>query len=134
MKLIIFLLFTFTVVIDGYSQIEESSEEFVIVKVTPEFPGGMKEFYGTYIRKSLRYPADAVKDNIEGKVMVQFVIEETGEIQENSVEVVGSVHPSLDAEAIRLIKESPRWEPGRISKRGEAKKVRMILPIMFMLI
>lgn len=133
MKLVVFLLFMLTVVIDGYSQIENNSEKFERVKISPEFPGGMSGFYGTYIIKNLRYPGDAVKADIQGKVMVQFVIEETGEIRDNSVKVVESVHPSLDSEAIRLIKGSPRWKPGRVSKRGEAKKVRMILPIDFRL-
>ena len=94
----------------------------------PEFPGGVAELM-KYLMTHIQYPANAAKNNIEGRVVVQFVIEKTGEIGE--VKVVRSIDEELDAEAVRVVKELPKFEPGR--QDGEAVAVWYTLPISFKL-
>ena len=98
------------------------------VEQMPEFPGGVAELM-KYLMTHIQYPANAAKNNIEGRVVVQFVIEKTGEIGE--VKVVRSIDEELDAEAVRVVKELPKFEPGR--QDGEAVAVWYTLPISFKL-
>ncbi len=92
----------------------------------PEFPGGM-EALNTYLRNNIRYPQEAQKAGIQGRVIIQFIVSKDGSITD--AEVVESVDPQLDAEALRLIKNMPRWKPGM--RKGQAIKVKQTLPIRF---
>ena len=135
---------TLTLVISGimfsYGQTErgvdqtvpsaESEEIWRIVDVPPSFPGGIRKFY-EHIGKNLKYPEDAKKAGIEGKVMVEFVIDSTGVIRPGSVNILKSLYKSCDEEAIRVISESPPWIPGRITARNKNVPVRTVLPINF---
>ena len=135
MKSLLFFSIIFLFAFTSFSQTTDAAkteEVFGIVEVQPNPQGGMQGFFN-YIVKNLKYPEDAMEQGIEGKVFVVFVIEESGKIQDESIEIHKGVYPSLDQEAIRLMKESPDWEPGRTSKDGTAVKVRMILPITFKL-
>ena len=92
----------------------------------PEFPGGM-EALNTYLRNNIRYPQEAQKAGIQGRVIIQFIVSKDGSITD--AEVVESVDPQLDAEGLRLIKNMPRWKPGM--RKGQAVRVKQTLPIRF---
>ena len=81
---------------------------FRTVDIGSQFPGGARG-WEKYLVVNLRYPEDCIKRNIQGAVVVQFIVTEKGKV--TNVEVVQSVHSSLDREAMRLIKQSPDWVP-----------------------
>ena len=95
---------------------------------TPQFPGGDKA-YVDYIKKNMRYPEEAKKKGIEGRVFVQCVIEKDG--SHNSYKVIKSVDPLLDEEAVRIVKGMPKLIPA--NDRGEPIRVRFTMPIIFKL-
>ena len=107
---------------------EVADEVFTIVEQQPEYPGGMSAFY-QFVQKKLKYPSQARRMGIEGKVFVQFVVDKAGNITE--VLAVRGIGAGCDEEAVRVIKSSPQWKAGK--QRGKAVKVRMILPITFKL-
>ena len=107
---------------------EEIDEIFTIVEDQPEPPGGMNAFY-KYVGTTLRYPAQARRMGIEGKVFVQFVVDKDGSLTE--VQAIKGIGAGCDQEAVRVISKSKKWRPGR--QRGRPVKVRMILPITFKL-
>ena len=97
-----------------------------MVEKMPSFPGG-SEALKEYLKKNTRYPnPDAC---IQGRVVVVFVVDEKGNLSD--VKVARSVEPSLDAEAVRVVKSMPRWNPGM--QNGKAVKVRYTLPVTFRL-
>lgn len=98
----------------------------IILDRYPEFRGGMKEFY-QYIASSLNYPKKARRKKIQGKVFIQFVVDKDGSIID--VKVLQGVHPKLDEEALRVIRESPKWIPAM--HEGKIVKARMNIPINF---
>lgn len=110
----------------------ETAEKFYLVDKSAEFPGRMSGFY-RYISKKMKYPKDARQLGIEGKVYVDFVIDATGEIRKESVKIKQGVHPSCDEEAIRLIKESPKWKPAFSTELNKNVAIRMVVPIIFKL-
>ena len=107
---------------------EEIDEIFTIVEDQPEYPGGIRQFY-KYVATNLRYPAQARRMGIEGKVFVQFVVEKDGKLTD--VQILKGIGSGCDEEALRVIKKSKAWKPGR--QRGRPVKVRMIIPISFRL-
>jgi protein TonB len=118
----------FEIVMDEGPVEEESEEVFTIVEDQPTPKGGYESFY-TYVSQNLNYPQGAIRLGIEGKVFVQFVVGTKGAISE--VKVVKGISAECDQEAIRVIKKAPNWNPGK--QRGRPVKVRMIIPITFML-
>ena len=104
----------------------QSKKVYNSVEQMPEFPGGAAAMM-RYLQENIKYPPEAAKNNIEGRVIVQFVIDETGQVGE--VKVVRPVSEELDAEAVRVVKTFPKFEPGR--QDGEAVSVWYTLPIMF---
>jgi len=107
---------------------EVADEVFTIVEQQPDYPGGMGAFY-QFVRKRLKYPSQARRMGIEGKVFVQFVVDKEGNITE--VKAVRGIGAGCDEEAERVIRSSPKWKAGK--QRGKTVKVRMILPITFKL-
>lgn len=109
---------------------EEVIEEeiFTIVEQMPEYPGGMKALF-QYLGESIEYPAMAKDAHIQGKVFITFVVSRNGEITE--VEVLRGIGGGCDEEAIRVVKNMPKWNPGK--QRGRAVKVQYNLPINFIL-
>ena len=107
---------------------EETDEIFTIVEQQPAFKGGVAAFYA-YVGKKMKYPSQARRMGIEGKVFVQFVVGKDGSISE--VKIMRGIGAGCDQEAIRVIKTSPAWSPGK--QRGKPVKVRMVLPITFKL-
>jgi TonB family protein len=103
---------------------------FTVTVVQPSFPGGPTAL-SRFISKELRYPEDARMGKVEGKVFVQFVVRKTGEIDKDGVKVIKGVCSSVDAEAIRIVKLFPTWEPGQ--HHGEPVNSQFVLPIRFAL-
>ena len=99
-----------------------------LCEVMPEYPGGMEALM-KYLQESVKYPKEAQAQKLQGRVIVRFVVERDGQI--SHVEVPRSVHPLLDAEAIRVVKAMPKWIPGR--EKGEPVAVHYSLPIIFRL-
>ena len=108
---------------------EENERVFVEVEQLPEFPGGKKAFI-QYLNENLVYPKSAFERKIEGKVVVSFVVEADGSI--TNVKVANSVDEDLDKEAVRVVKNMPKWIPGK--HKGKAVPVLFrCLPINFQL-
>lgn len=110
---------------------EEEEEEviFVVVESMPEFPGGQQALF-KYINENVKYPVIAQENGIQGRVICQFVVNKDGSIVD--IEVVRSGgDPSLDKEAIRVIKSMPKWKPGK--QRGKPVRVKFTVPINFKL-
>ena len=99
-----------------------------VVEQMPSFPGGMKAMMD-YLAKNIKYPVSAQKNLLEGRVILQFIVDKKGRLSD--IKVVKSVEPSLDAEAVRVVKSMPRWNPGM--QQGKAVKVRYTLPVTFRL-
>ena len=105
---------------------EEVEEVFLFVEEAPHPVGGLKSFY-TYISEHLEYPVIAKRMGIEGKVYVQFIINKDGSITD--LEILKGIGSGCDDEALRVIRESPNWVPGK--QRGQPVKVKMAIPIVF---
>lgn len=109
---------------------EEKKEEkiFVVVENQPQFPGGEKARM-RYLRNNIEYPQLARESGIEGTVYVTFVVEKDGSITD--VRVLRGIGGGCDKEAIRVVKEMPKWEPGK--QRGKPVRVQFNMPIRFTL-
>ena len=101
---------------------------FDVVEQMPEYPGGQAALI-EYISNNVKYPDDAAKNKVEGKVFVTFVVDTDGKITD--VSLLRKVFPSLDAEAIRVISGMPNWIPGK--QKGQVVRVKYTVPIMFRL-
>lgn len=101
---------------------------FRVVEEMPEFPGGMGECL-KFLGQNVKYPAEAQAKGIQGKVIVQFVVEKDGSI--SNPFVVRSIDPYLDGEAIRVISIMPKWKPGM--QKGQPVRVRYTVPVTFKL-
>jgi len=108
---------------------EEEAEIFYIVEDMPSFKGEGLNGFRNWVMKNLQYPEIAAENGISGTVYVQFVVEPTGLV--NKVTIMRSVDPSLDKEAIRVVKTSPKWTPGK--QRGKPVRVAFTFPIKFVL-
>ncbi|MBP6435889.1 MAG: energy transducer TonB [Paludibacteraceae bacterium] len=104
----------------------EENRIHVVVERMPEFPGG-EAAMNQFINRTIRYPVIAQENGIQGRVVVQFVVNTDGKIVD--VEVVRGVEESLDKEAIRVVKAMPPWNPGR--QGGKNVRVKYTLPIRF---
>ena len=113
-------------VIENEPEEEQADEVFSIVEEMPSFPGGNAKFY-EFIAKNLKYPRRALKANVEGKVVVRFVVAEDGDVSD--VEVLKGIGYDCDEEAIRVLNTSPNWIPGK--QRGRNVKVRVMVPLTF---
>ena len=103
-------------------------EVFMVAEQMPEFPGGMKELL-KFLQDNLKYPENAMKNNVQGRVIVQFVVEKDGTLTE--FKVARSVDPDLDAEALRVLQTMPKWKPGM--QRGKIVRVKFTVPVSFKL-
>ena len=99
---------------------------FDTVEQMPEYPGGMQAMI-EFLQANMKYPENAAKQNVEGRVTVQFVVETDGSVTD--VHVAKQVFPSLDAEAIRVVQAMPKWTPGK--DKGRVVRVKYNLPIVF---
>lgn len=105
-----------------------STRVYDVVEQMPSFPGGISGLR-TYLNQNIRYPAEAQENCVQGRVVVSFVVGKDGHISD--VTVLRSVDPSLDKEAVRVIRNMPRWTPGK--QGGEPVRVRYNVPVSFRL-
>ena len=105
---------------------EDEEEIFQVVEKVAGFPGGQAKLM-EFLRKELVYPQIAIDNNVQGRVIVQFVVNKDGSIQD--VKVARGVDPVLDEEAIRVVKKMPKWIPAE--QRGKTVRSRFQLPVMF---
>jgi periplasmic protein TonB len=116
-------------VITEAPKVEEETEEiFTIVESTAEPKGGLAAFYQS-VSEQIKYPAQARRMRVEGKVFVEFVVGKDGKITD--VRAVKGIGAGCDEEAVRIIASSPPWNPGK--QRGKPVRQRMVLPIIFRL-
>ncbi len=119
------LLFSF---MTSTAQTKKNDMVFDVVEVMPQFPGGQIAML-KYIMENIKYPEQAMKKGIQGRVAVRFIVEKDGSI--SNVSPIHPVHPLLDKEAIRVVKSMPKWSPGK--QHGKPVRVQLIVPIMFKL-
>jgi protein TonB len=105
---------------------EVENKIFDVVEQPPSFPGGNVI---AWLSQNIHYPPVAEENNIQGRVVVSFVVEPDGSI--SNVAVVKGVDPSLDKEAARVVKAMPKWNPGK--QNGQAVRVKYNLPVTFKL-
>ena len=119
---------TAELVVVAYNQDKAPQDVYKSVEQMPQFPGGEAAMM-KYLSQNIQYPPSAAKNNVEGRVILQFVVEKDGQIGE--VKIVRSVDPELDAEAVRVIKTMPNFIPGR--QDGKPVAVWYTIPISFKL-
>ncbi len=116
------------IIFDEPEEEEETDEIFQIVENPATFKGGVQAFYA-YVQKNLKYPSQAQRMGMEGRVFVEFVVGKDGKITD--VKVLRGIGAGCDEEAVRVLKNSPAWNPGK--QRGRPVRQRMVLPITFKL-
>ena len=128
------------VVVVGYGLKEDSNPDavgvktgdteptFKVVETMPKFPGGTRGLM-QYLARSIKYPVIAQEKKQQGRVIIKMVVGKDGSLSE--IKVLRSVSPSLDTEAMRVVSNMPKWEPGL--QRGQAVAVEYTLPITFRL-
>lgn len=109
---------------------EEEAEIFFIVEDMPSFGGPGQDGFREYIANNLNYPQTAAENGISGRVFVNFVVEPNGSV--SHVTLLRGIDPALDNEAIRVVKSSPKWSPGK--QRGKPVRVSFTFPINFKLL
>lgn len=107
---------------------EEEDQIFQVVEDDASFPGGPGELM-KYLQKNIKYPSICQEQGIQGRVIVQFVVEKDGSITD--VQVIKAINPYLDKEAVRVVSTMPKWSPGK--QRGKPVRVRFTLPVTFRL-
>ena len=106
----------------------EETKVFTVVEQMPMFPGGDAALM-SYLANNIHYPTVAAENGVQGRVVVGFVVERDGSITD--VNILRSVDPSLDREAMRVVKSMPRWTPGK--QNGSAVRVKYQVPVTFRL-
>ena len=106
----------------------EETKIFTVVEQMPMFPGGDGALMG-YLRDNIHYPTVAAENGVQGRVVVGFVVERDGSITD--VNILRGVDPSLDREAMRVVKSMPKWTPGK--QNGSAVRVKYQFPVSFRL-
>lgn len=101
---------------------------FQVVELPPEFPGGMKALM-EYLKQHIRYPKVCKEQGLQGRVIVQFVVNPDSTISD--AQVIKPVNPHFDKEALRVVNAMPKWKPGE--QRGKPVRVRFTLPVTFRL-
>ncbi len=109
-------------------EVEDKVYNIAMVEQKPEFPGGEAAMY-KWLSDHINYPVAAAEEGVQGRVVVEFVVSKTGNVE--NVRVLRGRHPALDKEATRLVKSMPKWQPGR--NNGQPVKVTYTLPITFKL-
>ncbi len=129
-KLFISITFLFTAVLCQAQAKENKSKEgvYFVVEEMPVYPGG-DEALRKDLAANIKYPEEAKKAGIQGKVYVTFVVDEHGNV--TNAKIARGVDPSLDKESLRVIKELKAWSPGK--EKGKAVKVSYTVPINYAL-
>lgn len=129
-KLFISIAFLFATILCQSQTKENKSKDgvYFVVEEMPAYPGG-EEALRKDLAASIKYPEEAKKAGIQGKVYVTFVVDEQGNVTD--AKIARGVDPSLDKESLRVIKELKTWRPGK--EKGKAVKVSYTIPIKFAL-
>lgn len=129
-KTVSLLMFASAFVLCATAQEKPDVQEelFQVVDEMPEYPGGQDSLF-SFIAKNVEYPVAAQDKEIEGKVYIGFVVDETGTV--TNARVLRGVDPDLDKEALRVINLLEKWTPGK--EKGKAVKVEYTFPISFAL-
>lgn len=106
------------------SRDKEDGPLFTQVEVSPEFPGGMQAFHA-YFAEKFKYPKKAIRENVSGKIFLQFIVDTAGKIED--VKVLRGLGSGIDEEAVKLLENSPNWRPG--VQNGRRVRVQYTLPI-----
>lgn len=110
------------------SSVQQDDEIFTIVENMPKFNGKYAEVgFRDYVSKNTKYPAEALEKKISGKIIVEFIIDQQGNLTD--AKIMRPIDPLLDAEALRVVKSSPKWTPG--TQRGKVVKVKYFFPVTF---
>ena len=109
-------------------EVPEQEPVFEVAEVMPEFPGGPQALF-EFIRDNLKYPQEAIDNQTEGRVILQFVVDKRGKV--NNIQIKRSIDPALDRAAIDVVRALPAWKPGM--QNGKQVNVRYTLPIVFKL-
>ena len=104
----------------------QQEKAYRVVEYMPEFPGGMNSLLD-YIAKNIKYPEEAQKKGINGRVILQFIVNTDGSLSD--FKIIRGVDPQLDAEALRVVKSMPKWTPGK--DKGKVVPVYYTVPISF---
>ena len=123
MMLVLFFSFT-----TSTAQTKKNDMVFDVVEVMPQYPGGQIAML-KYLMENIKYPEQAMKEGIQGRVAVRFIVEKDGSISD--VRPILSVHPLLNKEAVRVVESMPKWTPGK--QNGKPVRVRFNVPVMFKL-
>ena len=108
--------------------LKKSNEPFVVVEEMPQYIGGFNALM-KFLGENIKYPAQARISNVQGTVVVSFIIKSTGKVEESKV--VKGVEADMDAEALRVVGLMPDWQPGK--QQGKAVDVAYTIPIQFKL-
>lgn len=108
------------------SETTNSDNIYTKVDVLPKFPGGIKEFL-KFTAENLKYPKQAKKNGVQGRVFCKFIVEKDGAL--TNIEIVRGLGSGCDEEALRLLNLSPKWIPG--TRNGRPVRVSYVIPIMF---
>jgi protein TonB len=124
------LAILFTINTTAMAQNKKTSNDKVFEKVEdmPEFPGGEQAMMD-FVSKNVVYPKEAQEKGISGRVMVSFIVEKDGSV--NEVKIVRGIGGGCDEEAVRVVKAMPKWKPGK--EKGKPVRVSYIMPIFFKL-
>lgn len=107
----------------------EAPVKYSLLETKPRFQDGDVRQFSRWVNENLKYPPEAVKDSLQGRVTLQFTIEKDGSVTD--VHVLRGCAPVLDEEAIRVVSQSPKWTPGYIN--GEPVRVVFNFPVLFQL-
>jgi TonB family protein len=125
---VLLALFASFQTVQAQNEETQSDQVFMMVEEMPQFPGGEKALR-EFITSNIRYPKEAQENGIQGKVYVTFVIDTLGSVVD--AKIARGVDPSLDKEALRVVSDLPKWQPGK--QRGKLVKVSYTVPISFAL-
>jgi len=135
MKKILFSLIASTFIlsvkaqkVDTIRTKEDDDKIFAAVEHPPEFPGGQSAF-NHYLQRTIRYPGVAAENRTQGRVILSLIVEKDGSL--SSIKVVHSVSPEIDAEALRVMSQSPKWKPAM--QNGHLVRMFWSVPISFTL-
>ena len=119
--------------VESVAEILEKNPDAVIpfaaVENKPGFNGGDANDFSKWVSENIQYPQDAIDSKIEGRVILQFTVSKEGDVKD--VEVLRGVNELLDAEAVRVVSASPKWEPGQ--QEGKPVAVTYTFPVIFQL-
>ena len=112
----------------GQTKAADNDEAVVVVEHSAEFPSGMDNFY-KFIAANIQYPEQALKDGVQGRIYLSFIVEKDGQL--TNIKVLKGLGAGLDEESVRLLTISPKWKPGEQNNRKVRQRVS--LPISFVI-